>query len=116
MHMLLPQDVKSVLSPERFVVINLARFMSPAERRQHDKTRRESVKHLRKLMWTADVTDPYDVLPSWPWMISLAHHGPEGSDLIKMATKWEELLLDWQRWSHPGAEDLQDHSSAEGIL
>ena len=109
-HMLLPQDVKSVLSPERFAVINLAGFMSPAERRQHDKTRRESAKHLRKLLWTADVTDPYDVLPSWPWMISLAHHGPEGGDLIDMATKWGKLLRDGKKWSHPGAEDLANHA------
>ena len=108
--MLLPQDVKSVLSPERFAVINLAGFMSPAERRLHDKTRRESAKHLRKRLWTADVTDPYDVLPSWPWMISLAHHGPEGSDLIGSATKWGKLLRDGQRWSHPGAEDLACHA------
>ena len=59
---------------------------------------------------TADATDPYDVPPSWPWMISLAHHGPDGGDLIDMASKWGKLLLDGQRWSHPGAEDLENHA------
>jgi hypothetical protein len=108
--MLMPQDVKSVLSPERFAVVNLCGFMTVTDRRLHARVMLDTAKHRQRQQWGADVSDPFDVPPAWPWVIILAHHGPEGGDLMQMAATWGKFLLDCQRWDHPGSEDLANHA------